>query len=387
MRRMKRVAIAVNMNKAFDRQVVAGVARFARQRDDWSLYTEDESLAKLPDLDSWHGDGIIADLDDRRLARAVARVGVPVVGFGGAQSPDDPLASRHYVADDDAAVGRLAADHLLLRGFRRFAYYGEPPTALNPWSARRGAAFRERVEAAGYPCSVYTGRHAIPVRWESLQTGLAGWLASLSTPLGLMACHDARARHVLEACLRIGRRVPDDVAVIGVDNDDVMCDLAHPSLSSVILGTHRMGYEAAALLNRLMGGARRRSTWLAIEPAGVVTRRSTDVLAVEDGKVAEAIRYIRDHVADGLRAADVARHARLSRAALDLHFRQALGRTVHDEIHHAQLARAQALLTTTDLPLKQVAQSAGFSSIQYMTTVFRNELGQTPGHYRRPGLA
>jgi LacI family transcriptional regulator len=143
-----------------------------------------------------------------------------------------------------------------------------------------------------------------------------------------------------------------------------------------------MGYEAAARLDRLMNGDRRRRTWLAVEPAGVVTRRSTDVLAVEDGKVVEAIRYIRDHVADGLRAADVARHSRLSRAAMDLHFRQALGHTVHDEIHHAQVARAQALLTTTDLPLKQVAQSAGFSSVQYMTTVFRREFGHPPGHYR-----
>lgn len=386
MRRMKRVAIAVNMNKAYDRQVVAGIARFARRRNDWSLYTEDESLAKLPDLGSWHGDGIIADLDDRRLARAVAQVCVPVVGFGGAQSPADPLASRHYVASDDVSIGRLAADHLLQRGFRQFAYYGEPPTALNPWSARRGAAFRQRVEAAGYPCAVYTGRYAIAVRWESLQKGLTEWLARLRTPLGLMACHDARARHVLEACLRAGRRVPDDVAVIGVDNDDVMCDLAHPPLSSVIQGTHRMGYEAAALLDGLMGGDRRRRSWILVEPVGVVTRRSTDVLAVEDDKVVEAIRFIRDHVADGLQAADVARHSRLSRAALDLHFRQALGHTIHDEIHHTQVARAQGLLTTTDLPLKQVAQYAGFSSVQYMTTVFRREFGHAPGHYRQLGL-
>ncbi|MBX9581402.1 MAG: DNA-binding transcriptional regulator [Gemmataceae bacterium] len=383
----KRVAIAVNMNKAYDRQVVAGIARYARGRGDWSLYTEDETLAKLPDLAAWHGDGIVADLDDRRVARAVARVAAPVVGFGGAQSPADRLAGRHYVASDDRAVGRLAADHLLDRGFRHFAYYGEPPTPLNPWSAARGRAFRDRVEAAGHPCAAYTGRHATAVRWEPLLDGLRRWLARLPTPLGLMACHDARARHVLEACHRLGRRVPDDVAVIGVDNDDVMCDLAHPPLSSVAQGTNRMGYEAAALLDRLMAGDGARRSWVLVPPAGVVTRRSTDVLAVADPKVAEAIRFVRDHVADGLRAGDVARHVRLSRAALDQHFVSAVGRTAHDEIHRAQLARAKDLLATTDLPLKQVAHQAGFSSVQYLTTVFHRELGRTPAEYRRAGPA
>lgn len=198
-----------------------------------------------------------------------------------------------------------------------------------------------------------------------------------------MACRDSRARHVLEACHRLGRRVPDDVAVIGVNNDDVMCELANPPLSSVIQGTHRIGYEAAALLDRLMGGRCRRPTWILVEPVGIVTRRSTDVLAVEDDKVIEAVRFIRDHIADGLQVADVARHVRLSRAALDLRFRLALGHTTHHEIHRAQVARAQGLLTTTDLPLKQVAQNAGFSSVQYMTTVFRLEFGHPPGHYRQ----
>jgi LacI family transcriptional regulator len=378
---MKRVAIALNMNKAYDRQVVAGIARFARQREDWSLYMEDESLAKLPDLGRWHGDGIIADLDDRRVARAVTQLAIPLVGVGGAQSPQDRLASPHYLASNDVAVGRLAADHLLQRGFRQFAYCGEPLNGLNPWSEQRGRAFRQRVEEAGHPCAVYTGRHYTPVRWESLLEGLVKWLAPLRTPLGLMACHDYRARHVLEACHRLGRRVPDDVAVLGVDNDDVICDLAHPPLSSVVHGTRRMGYEAAALLDRLMGGLHRRQSWIVIDPVGVATRRSTDVLAVDDVKVVEAIRFIRDHVADGLRAADVARQVRLSRTALDLHFERTLGRTIHDEIHRVQVARAQELLTTTNWPLKQVAQQAGFSSVQYMTTVFRRELGQTPGHY------
>ena len=321
---------------------------------------EDESLAKLPDLGNWHGDGIIADLDDRSVARAVARVAISVVGFGSAQSPrtSSPAVTMWRRRQGDRPSGRrpLARARVpAVRVLRRTAERPEPAVR----AARRGPsgsgsrrpAIRVRSTPAGTPR---------PSAGSRFRRGWREWLEPLRTPLGLMACHDSRARHVLEACHRVGRRVPDDVAVIGVDNDEVMCDLAHPPLSSVIQGTHRMGYEAAALLDRLMGGDPSPSV---VDRGRASRRRHPPFDGRAGGRGRQGRRGDSVHPRPRRRRAagrptSLAR-SRLSRTALDFHFQQALGHTTHDEIHRAQVARAQELLTTTDLPLKQVAQRRG----------------------------
>lgn len=383
MQKIKRVAIAVNLHESYDRQIVASIARYAQERGHWSLYAEDDPSARLPNFSNWRGDGIIANLNNPQVARALAAAHIPVVGVGGAAPPDQLPPAQVYVATDNVAIGHMAADHLLERGFRRFAYYGIRNPHWPAWPTWRGQAFQERIRQAGYPCSIYMSRQHTAARWESLQAGLTRWLQTLETPVGLLACDDVRARHVLEACRRVGLRSPDDVAVLGVDNDELMCELALPPLSSILQGTSAIGYEAASHLDRLMSGWRGRPRWVVVSPVGVVTRRSTDVLAVEDPKVAEAMRYIREHVQQGLRVPDIANHVHLSRSSLDQHFLRVLGRTVHEEILRVQLARAQELITSTELPLKQVALRAGFSSVQYMTTAFRRELGHPPGQYRQ----
>jgi LacI family transcriptional regulator len=226
------------------------------------------------------------------------------------------------------------------------------------------------------------GRHGNARRWADLQGELTRWLSQLPKPLGLMACNDVRARHVLEACRTLGLRVPHDVAVIGVDNDSVICDLTDPSLSSIDQSARRIGYAAAEMLDRLMQGADAPTQRLVVPPIGVVARRSTDTLAVEDPAVARVIRTIRERAFGPLAIADLVAESGLSRWQVEERFRHLVGRSIRDDILEVRLAEARRLVTTTDLPLKTIAPRAGFRSIAYMTTVFRRHFGTTPAALR-----
>lgn len=382
MPKLRNVALIIDASQPYDRKVVQGVAAYVRQAGHWSIYLEENPLQKLPDWRRWSGDGIIADLDDRKVAEAVGGLDIPIVGIGGGYGWYDPASRIPYFASNDEAIGLLAAEHLLERGFRSMAFCGFPRTRTNLWSDARGKAFKQHVVKAGCPCSVYAGQHRSARNWDELQRGLSQWLAALPKPLGLMACDDVRARHVLEACGRLGLRVPDDVAVIGVDNNEMLCELSTPPLTSVEQGLRRMGYEAAGLLDRLMGGEKPAQLRYVIDPEAVVTRRSTEALAVDDSEIQSAVRFVRDHAAEGIQVPDVATAIQVSRSTLERRFKKLIGRSVREEIQRVQLERAKQLISTTNLPLKQVAQQAGFHQVPYMTTLFRRRYGDTPAAYR-----
>lgn len=382
MAKTRRVAIVCNLTRPYDRGIIRGVAHYMHEVGNWSLYAEEDPIQKLPDLSAWQGDGLIVDFDDRKVAGALRDVKIPVVGIGGGYGWYDPGSKIPYFVTDNATIARIAADHLLDCGLSRFAYCGFPRTRVNGWSSERAEAFRSRVAEPGYPCSVYVGSHATARRWRDMQRGLVQWLESLEYPLGLMACNDARARHVLEACRTLGLRVPDEVAVIGVDNDEIMCELTRPPLSSVEQGTFQMGYEAAALLDYLMKNRRARQLQYLIPPEGLVARHSTDVLAVDDPDMATALRYIRQNACEGIQLRDVLDQVAVSCSTLEKRFRTVLGRTIHAEIQRVQIERVKRLLDTTSLSIQQVARRTGFSYVQYMTTVFRRTTGNTPAEYR-----
>jgi LacI family transcriptional regulator len=381
--RPRHVALILDAARPYDRKIISGVALYVKEMGNWSLYVEEDPLQKLPDLQSWQGHGIIANLDDRKVAAAVHGLKAPVVGVGGGYGWYDPSTCVPYFSSDDEAVARLGAEHLLERGFHRLAFCGYPASRVNQWSEKRAKAFEKRAAEAGVTCSVYNGRQGAARKWTELQRELAGWLRSLEKPVGLMACNDVRARHVLEACRAIGVRVPEEVAVIGVDNDEMICDLTNPSLSSVEQGARRMGYQAAALLDHLMRGKKSPQSIFVIEPDGVVARRSTDILALDDPDLAIAVRFIREHACENIRIADVVHQVGMSRSSLEHRFKAAMGRTIHAEVRRVQIDRAKQLIADTDLPLKQVALKAGFQYVQYMTRTFRRCVGQTPAEFRR----
>ena len=376
------VAVILDAARPYDRLIIGGVAHYAREHGRWSIYVEEDPLEKLPDLKRWHGQGIIANFDDRKVAAAIHGLEIPVVGVGGGYGWYDEASRIPYVYTDNEAIGRLGAEHLLACGFEQLAFCGYPKSTIAGWSSERADAFRSVTDARGRPCHVFTGRVGMARRWEEMQAELRDWLANLPKPVGLMACNDVRARHVLEACRGAGFRVPHDVAVIGVDNDEMICDLTDPPLSSVDQSARRIGYEAAALLDKLMLGAAVGERRVVVPPIGVVARTSTDTLATADAEVLQALQSLRTDPWHKPRADELAAAVGMSRSSLEHRFRAAVGRSIHEEHVRLRLAATRKLIVETDLPLKAVAMRAGFPSLQYMTTFVRRHTGVTPARLR-----
>lgn len=379
------IAVILDAARPYDRLIIGGIARYVREHaPEWSLYVEEDPLQKLPDLRRWHGQGIIANFDDKRVATAIGGLSIPIVGVGGGYGWFDASSAIPYVFSDNAAIGRLGAAHLLACGFDTLAYYGYPKSATAGWSEERAEAFAAACRDAGRPCHVHTGRHPDARRWQELQADLCGWLRSLPTPIGLMACNDVRARHVLEACRTLGLRVPHDVAVLGVDNDQMICDLTVPPLSSIDQAARRVGYEAATLLDRMVRhgpGAAARAR-VVVPPIGVVARTSTDAMATSDEAVVAVVQRLRANPLVKPEIATLAETLCLSRTTLEARFKAVLGRSIHDESVRLRVAAIRGLITQTDLPLKTVAARAGFGSVQYMTTFLHRHTGMTPARLR-----
>jgi len=390
------VAVILDAARPYDRLVIGGVAQFARERGHWSLYVEEDPLQKLPDLKRWHGQGIIANFDDRRVAEAIRGLDIPVVGVGGGYGWYDPVSRIPYIYTDNQAIGRLGAEHLLACGFPTLGFCGYPHTTTSGWSEERAASFQEACTESGRRCHVFAGRIGNARRWEDFQAELQAWLTGLPRPLGVMACNDVRARHVLEACRSLGLRVPHDVAVIGVDNDEMICELTDPPLSSVDQSARRVGYEAAAALDRLLldwpnghkAGRRRQSDAapehdrVVVPPSGVIVRTSTDTLATSDAEVLQTLQALRGDPSRKPNVESLARAAGISRSNLEKRFRVAVGRSIHDEHTRLRLAGTRKLIVETDLPLKTIAARGGFPSLQYMTTFVRRHTGLTPARLR-----
>lgn len=383
MPKVKNVAILMNLSRVYDRQVIRGITRYVQARGSWLLYVEEDPADKIPSFTEWSGDGLIVCTDDGQIAKAIPQFQGTIVALG-ALAPDVlKQFGVSTVKTDDQMIAELAADHLLEKGLTNLAYCGMPPRGLDRWIEIRRDAFCGRVARDGLQCAVFTGKRYGPRRWDLMQAELKKWLVDLPKPVGIMTCNDSRGRHLLEACRQLDLRVPDDVAVIGVDNDELMCELAIPPLSSVALGAEQNGFQAAELLDQLMRGRRRRTTHITVPPACLVARQSTDLVAIDDPIVSEALRYVREHGAERMGVLDVVRHLDVSRSTLETRFKKHLGRTVHDEIQRVRLDVARRLLTTSDLPLHVIAERAGYSTVHYMCAVFRRELGHPPGQLRR----
>ncbi len=372
-----RVGWLIETSNAYARGLMHGIAAYVRQHVPWSIYLSESHRGdfSLAWLSHWKGQGLIARIENRTIARFVKHLRIPMVDVSAARL----IPSLPWVETDDAAIAQLAAEHLLERGFKRFGFCGDD--RFN-WSRWRQEKFAHLIRKNGFFCSIYKSASDQIGHQAGEIESMAQWVARLPKPVGIMACYDSRGRQVLNACRQRGIAVPDEVAILGVDNDEVLCDFADPPLSSVILNPHRTGYEAAALLDRMMNGERIGPEAHRIEPLGVATRQSTDVLAVEDHGVAAAVRYIREHACEGISVKDVLRAAPQSRRSLEVRFKKLIGRTPHEEISRVQLNRVKRLLAESDWSLERIAECTGFAHAGYLSAVFRRHSGLTPGRYR-----
>jgi LacI family transcriptional regulator len=377
---MRHVALLIESSGSYGRGLLQGIARYNREHEGWSTYYRPHGPERpFPDwIANWKGDGMIVRIENKQMGELVRKSGVPVVNLRGTVRG----LSFPFLAVDNNQVAQVAAQHLMERGLRSFGFCGRQP-GINPSLDERREFFAEVISKAGFPCDVFKATNPDQnAAWEEEQARLVKWIQALPKPVGIMACNDERGLQVLDACRRAGVAVPDDAAVIGVDNDQPMCDLAIPPLTSVDVNAEGIGYEAAALLDRMMSGKKPPPKPVMLPPRGVVTRRSTDLVASEDEEVSRAVRYIREHACNRLQVSDVLNHMGMSRASLQQRMKQIVGRTIHQEIQRVRLNRAKDLLAMSNLTIKQVARESGFASVQYMTRVFRSATNETPAKYR-----
>jgi len=380
---MLHIALLVETSREYARGLLRGFARYHQLEGPWSIYFEPHGLNAPPPtwLKGWQGDGILARIDDQRMADAILDTGIPAVDVRG--SLEDLVLP--FIGVDNRPIASLAFDHLLNRGLRYFAFCGTP-RGENPNQDRRCDYFVESVEKAGYCCDVFVGRskRGRTQNWEQQQQQIVRWLEKLPKPVGIMTCHDDRGHEVLDACRRAELNVPDEVAVIGVDNDPHLCNLCTPPLTSIDVNSSRVGYEAAKILHESMKGGRvtKKKVVLLGPPRGVAARQSTDMLAIEDEDVASTIRYIREHAVNGIQVKEVLKRVNRSPTTLERRIKKILGRTIKAEITRVRLTRAKFLLGETELPISQVALRTGFSEPKYFCDVFRKNEAMTATAYR-----
>lgn len=380
MSKKRRVALIIETSSIYGRNLLEGIIRYMRTHDEWSVFLEQRDLLSEPPLwlKYWSGDGILSRATTPALAEAVAAKGMPLVELTDRR---EDLGFAH-IWSDDAAIGHLAAEHFYDRGFRSYAFCGFLQEA---WSERRQTAFENFVARKGSKIDIYNSpwlaKNARP--WEEEQEHLARWISNLPKPVGIFACNDVRGQQVLNACMEHDISIPEEVAVIGADNDTILCELCSPQLSSVIPNAELIGFRAAEMLSQLMEGVEVENREQLVPPIGIAARQSTDVVAIDDHSVAAALTYIRENACQGISVDNVLENVPMSRSSLERKMRKYLNRSPQQEIRTVQVKRAQQLLRDTDMPMEQIATMCGFQHPEYMHVVFRRELGQTPGGFRR----
>lgn len=383
----KRVMLLIESSRAYGRGCLLGVAAYVRSHGRWSVLHIERGLTEgLPQfLRAWTGDGIIARIENRKIAKAVDNLGVPVVDLRGSHRP----AGGAMLDTDPDVVARMAADHFLEMGFRNFASIGY---AGVDFSERRIAAFREYLNNRRKAVDVYSPRQhgpahsdvlAAEARGELEGATIADWLQSLPRPVAVFACNDVRGRQIIDACNASGLAVPEEVAVVGVDDDEVICELSNPPLSSVQPDTMRLGYEGAALLDAMMDGEAAPPDTIFVPPKGISHRLSSEVAAVDDREVASAIQIIRNRACEGLNVQALLTKLNVSRSTLERRFHAAFGRSPAEEIERVRMSRAKLLLVETRYKLAKIAVLTGYGTASQFATAFKRHVGLTPGEFRK----
>ena len=364
-----RISTLLNLDDPYNRRVLPGAVEFARLKD-WQLTIH--NVKRVDDITSAmkDADGLLLGIHNFEEEPALSRTPIPAVCWSGS------LVDINWrrVTNDDFAIGQVAAEHLIDRGFRHFVFYNDSPDI---WAIRRHDGFLGRLELDDLTAITLTKPKS------DRNTELVEQLLAVPRPFGAMMAHDPSAIRFMAACREAGLRIPDDVAVLSVNNDDFVCDVCNPPLSSIPLQTHRIGYESAALLAKLLEKVPLAPWSIVIPPSEMVVRRSSDTLATSDPLVIEAIGFIREELASGIATKQVVKAMAVSRTTLDARFMQAVGRTVADEIRRERLERARHLLASTDLPMPDIALRCGFSSARQLGETFTHFVQQTPSAYRR----
>jgi len=381
MLRVPKVILLIESSRASGRALLRGIADFSRHHGPWSFSWEPAGLEKVqPLLETGEANGII--LRDVAGVEEIVAYGLPTVVVGHRQTEFPGVVN---VVTDSETIGRMGADHLLSCGFKHFAFCGYERTLLEntTWSEIRKEFFCKRIREAGFENPPQYALSGPGKDWSKEWRLLAHWLKVLPKPVGLMSCNDDCGQRVMEVCKLTGLMVPDQVGLIGADNDEVVCGLTDPPMSSIAINFERAGYEAASALDGLMRQSRIVFPRITAVASHVAARRSTDFVAVEEPHLTKALRLIRDRARSGVTVDEVARSSGLSRRTLEKRFRKLLGRSVLDEIRRVRTDQIAQLLVETDLPVAQIADLLGFADTQHIARYFRAGKHTSPLAYRK----
>lgn len=377
----KSVSIAVSMAGFYGREAIRGILRYCREKTSWELRCDpdlDMISSSVPGL--WPAaqqiDGMIVQYNDPRLMAAIQGIKVPIVNISSAMESDAPS-----VTVDNLTSGKLAARHFLDNGFRHFGFIGNEGQIF---SQLRQQGFNQELQSAGAgPCATYLTHNLQEWYGISDYTALTNWLRSLPKPAGVLCCHDAHAVHVVNAAVRLNLTVPDEIAIVGVDNDDLLCSTAPVPVSSVAVSGQRIGYMAAEMLDQLMSGHTPAELHRTVEPLGLIVRQSSDIMANNDPHVTAAIQFIREHAAEPINVRDILQAVPICRRNLERRFLTVLNRSPADEIARTRVEIAKRLLAETDMKVPAIGLRSGFNSYQVFFNSFHRSLGVSPTEYRK----
>lgn len=386
---MKTILTEISMVCRYGREILRGVYKYARPVKPW-LFDSLLSRGGSRWLKDPNTVGLISSRRPREYKAIARKHHLAVVGVG-RWAPTSEFAGLPYVDVDPMAAGEMAAEYFIERGFQHFAMFdwdkvGRP--GIFPPSYR-GKAFVSALQRRGLSCSVFDPRKRYPSCGKpvpgiiSYDEQIRRWLGNLSRPLALFAANDSLAQWICGVCWAVGFHIPEEIAVLGMDDDDMFCSMAYPHLSSIQIPAEQVGYEAARLLDAIISGKKISNKPILLPPLGLVTRQSTDVLAIDDRYAIEAMRFIRENALRGIGVEDVAAQVGLSRRSLERRFKKLFGKSVFAEIRRFQIQHLKTLLINTDKTLEAMVYECGFRSLRRMNAAFRRALGMPPGTFRK----
>lgn len=377
MARLKKVILLLETSREFGREILKGISRYARLHGPWSFYSEARGLkSAIPRLTNWNADGII--MRNSVISNELINLNLPTILV--LHDPKRPN-QLPAVLTDGKTITKLASEHLLNRGLKHFGYCGFDNFV---WSNERKKYFKEILNDAGYHVHVYNQPKQKKFKsWENEQILMRDWLISLPKPIGILACNDDRGQHVLEACKSADIKVPEEVAVMGVDNDSIICGICDPPLTSVALNLDAAGYTSAELLDRLMNGEPMQKQEIMVSATHVVKRQSTDILSIDDVDVSEALRFIRLSAKNKIRVNDVVAQTCLSRRSLESRFRKIIHRSIQEEIRRTRVELIAQMLIETDLTVSEITNLFSFTDAEHISRYFRKEKGMGLREFRK----
>lgn len=380
---MYKIILLIDFSEEYSKGLLKGITRYSREKGPWifcrmPLYNREtlgiEGILKW--ANEWEANGIIGQLYNDRSISQIVKSGIPTI----AQDFKERFTEIPNITGAYREAGAMGADYFLRKGFRHFAFYGFEHIV---WSRERSRGFEERLQKAGYPVHYFDNQEESSEElWYYKPSALSQWLTSLPKPIAIMACDDRLGLHITEACRHSGIRIPEDVAVLGVDNDEMYCEISDPPLSSIAQDAEKGGYEAARLLDSMIQKGTNECYDIVVRPTQIITRQSTDIYATQDDYITTALKFIHQNIDKNLQVADVVEQVPLSRRSLELRFQYTLGFPIYRYIQNLRMEKFSRKLLETDQPIFEIALDLGFQDTKNISRQFRQTYGCSPQEYR-----